>query len=77
MTANAAAAHDCPSAASIHHDLYVRTLHRACVIKGGIAALASELQLRPTTVEQMLMGKIAVPLSVFFAAVDILLRPLT
>ena len=68
---------DCPESALIHSDLYVRTLHRACEVMGGIAALAVELKLRPLTVNRMLLGKVAVPMSVFFDAVDSLLRPLT
>ena len=38
--------------------------------------MARELRMRPNNVNLMLLGKAAIPLSVFFAAVDILLRPL-
>ena len=76
-SAGAPAANDCPPTAYSHPNVYVRTLHRACELLGGIEALAQELRVRPNALNQMLLGKATIPTSVFLAAVDILLRPLT
>jgi hypothetical protein len=65
---------ECPPALN-ESDLYVRTLHRACEVVGGLAALARELQLRPNTVNRMLQGKVKISRRVFLAAVDIIARP--
>lgn len=53
--------------------VYVRTLHRACVILGGFDALARHLGVPGAELRPWLQGRIEPPYVVFLAAVEILL----
>ena len=50
-----------------------RTLHRACVILGGVAALAQQLGVPQTSVRAWLEGREDPPQMVFLACVEIIL----
>jgi hypothetical protein len=71
MSLSAPAPNDCPPTASGHPNVYVRTLHRACELLGGIGPLAHALRVRRNSLHKMLLGRAAIPTSVFLAAVDI------
>jgi hypothetical protein len=63
--------HDCPEVDPDVH-LYVRTLHRACVKMGGIAALAQRLGVASASVLHWLDGMSPVPQHIFLKSVDII-----
>jgi hypothetical protein len=52
---------------------HARTLHRACVILGGAAALAQHLGVPETSVRAWLEGREDPPQMVFLACVEIIL----
>lgn len=68
-----AAARDCPLAPPEHASVYSRTLHRACVIVGGIAQLAKHLEVPETELRHWMGGDLQPPEVVFLAAVEVLL----
>jgi hypothetical protein len=53
--------------------VYVRTLHRACVILGGFDALARHLGVPGAELRPWLQGRTEPPYLLFLAAVEILL----
>jgi hypothetical protein len=64
---------DCPIAAPARRTLHARTIHRACVMVGGVAQLAAQLDATEHTVRCWLEGVEEPPEAAFLAAVDILL----
>ncbi|HWA36764.1 MAG TPA: YdaS family helix-turn-helix protein [Burkholderiales bacterium] len=68
-----AAARDCPLAPPGHASVQARALHRACVIVGGAAQLARNLDVAVADVERWLVGDEAVPERIFLHAVEIVL----
>ena len=52
---------------------YSRTLHRACLILGGVPQLAAHLRVGETALRAWLKGEGEPPLDVFLGAVEILL----
>jgi hypothetical protein len=53
--------------------VYSRTLHRACVIVGGIAQLAKHLAVPEAELRNWMGGDAQPPEAVFLAAVEVLL----
>ena len=73
MRTGAAAATDCPLGAPSRRTIHARTLHRACVVIGGVAQLAAQLKATEAAVRNWIEGIDEPPESVFLAAVEILL----
>jgi hypothetical protein len=73
MRTGASAAGDCPLAPLARETTYVRALHHACVVLGGVAQLASQLQASEYAVNTWLEGREEPPEAVFLAAVEIIL----
>jgi hypothetical protein len=73
MRQSAAARADCPSAWPSRASVYARTLHRACVIVGGVERLASQLRVSAVSLVAWVEGREVPPLAVFLAAVDVIL----
>ena len=73
MRISASAAADCPLAPHSRETTCVRALHRACLVLGGLAQLASHLKVPESAVHTWLEGREACPESVFLAAVEIIL----
>ena len=69
----AGAAKDCPLAPPEHASVHARTLHRACLIVGGVQQLAERLKVSETDVRCWLSGEEPPPEAVFIAAVEIVL----
>jgi hypothetical protein len=68
-----AAARDCPLAPPEHASVYARTLHRACLILGGVGKLAEHLQVSVAELRGWMGGEEPPPEAVFMAAVEVLL----
>jgi hypothetical protein len=68
-----AAAKDCPLAPPEHASAYARGLHRACLILGGIQALAQHLKISEADLRRWMAGEEEPPEPVFLAAVEIIL----
>ena len=68
-----ATAHGCPQADVTRTTVYARTLHRACVLLGGIHQLALHLGASDRQVEEWLAGDEDPPMDVFLVAVDVVL----
>lgn len=64
---------DCPFAPPAHATVYARTLHRACLIVGGIDRLAQALGHARPDLERWIRGEDTPPESVFHGAVEIVL----
>lgn len=64
---------DCPTAPPSRRTTAVRAIHRACVLLGGVAQLAAQLQVAEATLRHWLDGEVEAPESAFLAAVEILL----
>jgi hypothetical protein len=73
MRPSASAAVDCPLATPSRQNTYARAMHRACLILGGAAQLASHLKVSETALRAWLNGVDEPPLDIFLAAVEILL----
>ena len=73
MRTGAFAAADCPLAPLSRETTYVRALHHACLVLGGLAQLASHLQVSEDVLRTWLEGREESPESVFLAAVEIIL----
>jgi hypothetical protein len=56
-----------------HATVQARTLHRACLILGGLDQLAKRLQVPKDVLERWMRGEGEPPLPVFYAAVEIVL----
>lgn len=68
-----AAARDCPLAPPEHATVQSRTLHRACLVLGGVSALAKQLEVGEGDVERWLRGDWPIPERIFLQAVEIVL----
>lgn len=68
-----AAAQECPLAPPGHASVQARALHRACIIVGGAAQLAQQLDVAVADIERWLVGTEPVPESIFLQAVEIVL----
>jgi hypothetical protein len=73
MRTGATASTDCPSAAPSRRTVAARALHRACLVVGGVAALAAQLKTSEAAVRSWIEGIDEPPESAFLAAVEILL----
>jgi hypothetical protein len=73
MRISASAAADCPLAPPSRETTHVRALHRACLILGGLAQLASHLKVPDHALRSWLEGREEPPEAIFLAAVEILL----
>jgi hypothetical protein len=73
MRQSAAARIDCPVATPSHTSVYARTLHRACVIVGGVEHLASQFGISAVSLVAWMEGREVPPLGVFLGAVDVIL----
>jgi hypothetical protein len=67
------AALDCPLAPPPHASVLVRALHRACLVLGGVQALARHLDVPELQIREWLTGVAEMPQPVFIAAVEIVL----
>lgn len=70
---NTASAKDCPLAPPEHASVYARTLHRACLVLGGIQQLAKHLEVPDTDLRAWLQGDQEPPEGIFLAAVEVVL----
>jgi len=73
MRERSAAAKDCPLAPPAHASVYARTLHRACLVLGGVEQLAKHLEVTDADLRRWLGGEEQPPERVFLAAVEIVL----
>jgi hypothetical protein len=64
---------DCPTAVPSRRTVHARALHRACVVVGGVAALAAQLKASEAAVRSWIEGIDEPPESAFLGAVEILL----
>jgi len=64
---------DCPIAPAARKSTYARALHRACVILGGVAALAAHLGIAEGQLASWLQGEEEPPDEVFLAVVEVIL----
>jgi len=64
---------DCPAPPPSRDSTYARALHRACLILGGVPALARHLGVPQASLEKWLDGREDPPQMAFLAAVEILL----
>lgn len=72
-SATAKKAIDCPAPAPSRETTYARTLHRACLVLGGVAQLAAHLGVSEGPLRDWLEGRAEPPQMVFLAAVEIIL----
>jgi hypothetical protein len=73
MRTSASAAADCPLAPPSRETTYVRALHRACLLLGGLAQMANHLKVPDSALTVWLEGREEPPESVFLIAVEIIL----
>ncbi|HEV7476346.1 MAG TPA: hypothetical protein VGO02_01265 [Burkholderiales bacterium] len=76
MREHSAAARDCPLAPPAHASVYSRTLHRACLILGGVGQLAVHLEVTEIELRHWMGGVGGAPQppeAVFLRAVEVLL----
>lgn len=64
---------ECPMSPPSHAAIQARTLHRACLIVGGLDRLAVALDRPREELERWILGDEETPEAVFRAAVEILL----
>jgi hypothetical protein len=67
------AARDCPLAPPEHASVYARTLHRACLVVGGMQPLAKRLEVPEADLQRWVRGEEQPPEHVFLASVEIVL----
>jgi hypothetical protein len=72
MRISTSAAADCPLAPPSRETTYVRALHRACLLLGGLAQLADHLKVSDYAIRTWLEGREEPPENVFLAAVEII-----
>lgn len=70
---NSAVAADCPLAPPAHASVQARTLHRACLIAGGVQQLAQQLSVPAAELARWMRGAEKPPDAVFLACVEIVL----
>jgi hypothetical protein len=68
-----AAANDCPAAPPARSSVQARALHRACLVVGGVEALAKHLDCTGADLDRWLRGEECPPERAFLAAVEIVL----
>jgi hypothetical protein len=68
-----AAAKDCPLAPPQDSTVYARTLHRACLVVGGMQQLARHLEVAEESLRRWITGEVEPPEPIFFACVEIVL----
>ena len=68
-----AKAPNCPLTPSEHASVYAKSLHRACLILGGIERLSEALGVPQDILERWIRGEGEPPMSVFKQTVEILL----
>jgi len=68
-----AAAKDCPLAPPANSSVYSRTLHRACLVVGGVQQLAKHLEVSENSLRRWITGELEPPEPVFTACVEIVL----
>src|SRR5258706_7385875 len=73
MRETSAAAKNCPLAPPEHASVYARTLHRACLVLGGIEQLAKHLEASDVDLRRWMGGEVQPPERVFLAAVEVVL----
>ena len=73
MRQSATARSDCPVAAPSRASVYARTMHRACLIVGGVEHLASQLRVSTVSLVAWVEGREVPPLGVFLGAIDVIL----
>lgn len=64
---------DCPLAPSEQASVYAKSLHRACLILGGMEALEKKLEVPREMLERWIRGHGEPPMRVFHLAVEIIL----
>lgn len=64
---------DCPLAPKARQTTYARVLHRACLILGGVPALATQLRVTEVSLRAWLEGLEEPPDDVFLFAVGLIL----
>jgi len=69
----AAAKIECPTPPPSRQTTHSRALHRACLILGGVPALAQHLGLPEASIDAWLEGREEPPQMVFLAAIEIVL----
>lgn len=68
-----AAARDCPLAPPEDSSVYSRTLHRACLVLGGLPQLAKHLEVPQADLQLWIRGEAQPPERVFLASVEVIL----
>ena len=68
-----AAASNCPLAPPDTASVYARTLHRACLVLGGIQQLAQHLEVPEASLRGWMVGEQEPPKPVFLACVEVVL----
>jgi len=64
---------ECPLSPPAHASIQARTLHRACLIVGGLDRLSTALERSRADLERWIRGDEEAPEAAFRAAVEILL----
>jgi hypothetical protein len=73
MPAGVSAKVDCPLPVPSRQTTYARTLHRACLILGGVVPLARHFGVSETALRSWLEAHEEPPQMVFLAAIEIIL----
>ncbi|HZS68922.1 MAG TPA: hypothetical protein VFA72_17565 [Burkholderiales bacterium] len=73
MPAGLTAKADCPLPAPSRQTTYARTLHRACLVLGGVPQLAKHLGVSDAALRNWLEAREEPPQMVFLAAIEIIL----
>jgi hypothetical protein len=73
MPAGLTAKADCPLPSPSRQTTYARTLHRACLVLGGVAQLAKHLGVSEGALRNWLEAREEPPQMVFLAAIEIIL----
>ena len=73
MRDNAAAARNCPLAPPESASVYARTLHRACLVLGGLQQLARHLEVPEDALRGWMVAEQEPPKPVFLACVEVVL----
>jgi hypothetical protein len=73
MRQSSARAQDCPLAPPEHASVRSRTLHRACLILGGVVQLAKHLGVPESDLRRWMTGDPGLPHEVFLRAVEVLI----
>jgi hypothetical protein len=73
MPDRTAFAKDCPLAPPANASVYARTLHRACLVLGGVDRLAAHLDVSAPELMRWMRGEDKPPEPAFLACVEIVL----